>query len=111
MTESQVTERDVDSLANKLEAFGASLTPGERAALAALVQLADVGSNAAAGPEVTGHMLDPFTAKLLAEARHRELLAEAERYRMASQARASQPPGEGVWDRLKRYAGETTKRD
>jgi hypothetical protein len=100
MTESQVTERDVRSLAGKLEAFAETLEPRERTVLAALIQLATAPAEGRDEPAVEGHMLDPYTAMLLAKARHEELLAEAERERRIAQARAGQPAGESPWDRL-----------
>jgi hypothetical protein len=106
MTDIQVTERDLQSLADKLERFSKDLSPGEHAALSALVRLATAAAAVAQQPEVSGHLFDPFTAALLAEAHHRELLAEAEHARNANLARASQPQGESVWDRLQRQAGE-----
>jgi hypothetical protein len=107
MTDVQVTEHDLQSLAEKLEAFSKGLTPGEHAALSAMVRLATAAAADTEQPEVSGHLYDPFSAALIAEAHHRELFAEAQRARMANQARASQPESRGVWDRLRQHVAET----
>jgi hypothetical protein len=104
MTDAQVTEHDLQSLAEKLEAFSKGLTPGERAVLSAMVRLATAAAAAVEQPEVAGHLFDPFTAALIAGAHHRELLAKAEGARMANMARASQPQEESIWDRLRHHA-------
>jgi hypothetical protein len=111
MTDIQVTERDIQSLAAKLETFSQGLSANERTALSALVRLATAASAAIEQPEVSGHMMvDPFTAALLAEAHHRELLADAEHTRMVNQARAAQSNNQRVWDRLRDHVAETADR-
>ena len=47
-TELHVTEGDLQSLADKLEAFSQGLSPTERAALAALIRLATAAASAIA---------------------------------------------------------------
>ncbi len=102
MTEPHATEQDVFALAEKLETFGGTLAPGERAALAAMVELAARGAQGEPSQQVTGHMFGDLTTALLAEARQQEYLAEADRARQAAQASASQVSGETPWDRLRR---------
>lgn len=107
MTDTQVTEHDLQSLAEKLEAFSKGLTPGEHAALSAMIRLATAAAAAAEQPEVAGHLYDPFSTALIAEAHHRELLREAERARMVQQARAAQPDNRNIWNRLRQQVAET----
>lgn len=69
------------------------------------MELAARRARSAPESDVTGYMFGDLTTALVAEARHQEDLAAADRARRAAQAVEVHAAGETVWERLRRRVG------